>query len=367
MNISPKVRPVWKRCLIMAGMSVLLAWKALRLPTFFLPKDVESVIKNWHYKMYWVILKSFQMRAYIDEPCELPMPASCKPKAEVDPQFAMSEDEIRGFYENGWAGPFDAFSAEEIRECREQLVTMRDSVSETYGFVTPRDRHFENPMLMKMMSHPAIVERSAQLLGPDLSMWRSQIFFKEAGSPMIQWHQASTFMVEDYIDPAIFPKNLNELYQVTIWIAVDRSTRENGCLRFVRGTHSSIRTIRVGGEGGFYKANYSLEFDLDESKVAHVEAEPGQFIMFTERCIHGSAANESKNDRLAFNMRLIPADIAVYPGKEKYRSLYNGGKYHLDKWGVVVMRGQAPVGLNRTIDKASLLPREVDSPAKRAA
>ena len=43
---------------------------------------------------------------------------------------------------------------------------------------------------------PAITERLAQILGPDLNVWRTQMFHKPPKAPAIQFHQASTFMVE---------------------------------------------------------------------------------------------------------------------------------------------------------------------------
>ena len=87
------------------------------------------------------------------------------------------------------------------------------------------------------MKHPAITERCAQLLGPDLLVWRSQYFYKGPKSPAIQWHQASTFMVEDYQDPGIFPPDRSEIFQLTVWVAIDDATPERGCLQF-RSRHA---------------------------------------------------------------------------------------------------------------------------------
>ena len=66
----------------------------------------------------------------------------------------------------------------------------------------------------------------------------------------------------------------------------------------------------------------------------------GQFIIFTERCIHGSGPNTTDHHRLAFNMRVIPTHVPAYTNKKYYRSVYNGGKYNLDKWGVALLRGE---------------------------
>jgi non-heme Fe2+,alpha-ketoglutarate-dependent halogenase len=355
MNLHPKLRPLWQRVIALPVLSLMMCYKALRLPTFFMPRDIRAIINNWDLRMFWVVISSGMTRAYIDQPCEFTMPASCQPKVLVDPKWRLSESQIRKFYENGFLGPLDAFSPEEMADFRKDMLEAEKSKSETYGFVTPRDRHFEMPRLWNYMKHPAIVERLAQLLGPDLLVWRTQMFHKPPKAPAIQFHQASTFMVEDYLDPALHPKNRNDIFQLTVWVAVDDATYENGCLDFIRGSHTNVNTIKFGGEEGFYNAAFSLEFDRDPSRIARVPCKAGQFIIFTERCIHGSAANTTDRHRLAFNLRAIPTNVTVYPKKEKYRSVYNGGKYYLKNWGVVQLRGEDRYQLSRT--------RKLDDPA----
>ena len=231
MNMSPKVRPWWQRYLLMFGTGVLWAYKALHLPRFILPRDFKSVVNNWTHEMFWVLIKSGFTRAFIDQPCDFKMPTSFKPKAQVAPQFQMGEDQIRQFYTQGFLGPFDAFSHDEMIDFKREMLALENTKSQTYGLVTPRDRHFESPRLWSYMKYPAITERCAQLLGPDLLVWRTQMFHKPPKAPAIQFHQASTFMVEDYQDPGLHPANRNEIFQLTVWVAVDDATPENGCLR----------------------------------------------------------------------------------------------------------------------------------------
>ncbi len=304
--------------------------------------------------MFWVLIRSGITRAYIDQPCEFKMPDSFEPKAQVEPQYQLTTDQIRRFNEEGFIGPFDAFSREEMADFHNEMLAAENTKSKTYDFCTPRDRHFEMPQLWDHMTSSAITERVAQLMGPDLLCWRSQLFYKGPHSPAIQFHQASTFMVEDYLDPAIFPPDLSEMFQLTVWVAVDDATPENGCLQFVPGTHRKIQTIKFGGEEGFYNAQFSLEFDREANRIVTLPVKAGQFVIFAERCIHGSPPNTTDQHRLAFNIRVIPTNIPVYTDKEKYRSVYNGGKYYLKNWGVSVLRGEDRFQLSRTVDPREL-------------
>ena len=352
MNLHPKLRPLWQRAAIVPPLAALMAYKALHLPKSILPRDLKAIVKNWDYSQFWMLIKSGITRAYIDQPCDFRMPESFAPLAEVAPEFQMSEEQIKSFYENGFIGPFDAFNPEDMADFREEMLAVEEKSSATYGFKTPRDRHFEMSRLWEYMKAPAITERLAQLLGPDLLVWRSQLFYKGPKAPAIQWHQASTFMVEDYLDPAIHPQDRGEMFQLTAWVAVDDSTLENGCIEFYRGSHDKVRTIKFGGEEGFYNANFSLEFDRDPKRIVKLPVKAGQFIIFAERCIHGSGPNTTDRHRLAFNLRVVPTKVPVYPKKEKYRSVYNGGKYFLKKWGVALLRGEDRHQLSRTVDPA---------------
>ena len=98
MNMHPKVRPLWQKVLIYPPLVMLLIYKVLRLPTSILPRDLKAIVKNWDVRMFWVILKSGLNRAYIDQPCEFKMPASCEPKVVVDPKWRLSTQQLKGFY-----------------------------------------------------------------------------------------------------------------------------------------------------------------------------------------------------------------------------------------------------------------------------
>lgn len=366
MNMSPKVRPLWQRSAICAGLSVLLVYKYLRLPRFILPRDIKAIVTNWDYSMFNMVIGSWLTKAYIDQPCTLRMPDDFKPKAEVVPEHRLSEEQIRGLYKKGYIGPFDCFSREEMMGFKEEAKAMEKTVSETYNFVTPRDRHFESPRLWNYLTDPKITDRCAQILGDDLLCWRSQFFYKGPKSPAIQWHQATTFLVEDYQDPAIFPPDMSEMFQLTIWVAIDDATLEKGCLRIAHGAHKTL-PISFGGDEGFYNASYDLDFKEENQQVDYLPVKSGQFLLFAERFAHGSAPNTTDEDRWAFNMRVIPTNIPVYPGKKYYRSVYNGGKYHLDKWGVAVIRGEDKYRLSRTISAEDLARGEVTKVLRPAA
>jgi len=75
----------------------------------------------------------------------------------------------------------------------------------------------------------------------------------------------------------------------TMWIALDRADRENGCLYYVRGTHRQNLPSRVGLEG----------FSADMEGAVAVEVEPGDAMIHSWGTGHWSEANRRNRARQA--------------------------------------------------------------------
>ena len=90
---------------------------------------------------------------------------------------------------------------------------------------------------------------------------------------------------------------------VTIWLALDPVDEENGCLRYVAGSH--LRGIRLHGPSqvlGFSQAitDYS---DRDEARAVTVHLQPGDVVAHHGETIHRADANRSATrHRRAFAM-----------------------------------------------------------------
>jgi len=83
-----------------------------------------------------------------------------------------------------------------------------EMTNETYARkgLYARDKHLEDDELMSFYSYPAIVERMAQLLGPDLLLWRSQFFPKYPGMGGTGWHQATSYLNDTFRTATLTPK-----------------------------------------------------------------------------------------------------------------------------------------------------------------
>jgi non-heme Fe2+,alpha-ketoglutarate-dependent halogenase len=339
------------------GLIWLQIHKFLNVPMWLMPiRRLRQVNKLWTEEMQKEYIRSIATKLPHDEPCTIATHIEHQPinyykrKVNVETQYQLSETEIQKFYENGFLKPFNVFEPQEIQELGEQLLERRQDINSIYGFVNDRDRHLEVPEMLQAMKHPAIVERLAQLLGSDLISWRSQIFYKPPGGETTGWHQASTYLFEmGFTDPTIIPPKLDELFMLTVWIPCDPVTLENGCLQFVKGSLlGGIKYMRLGGDIGFHEVNYYPDYEVDPDDVLSVEMDLGQVLIFSERAIHGSPPNKSNRNRFAFNYRVVPTNVKVYPDakhKKQHRDLHKSAQmnesYDLAKWNAILLRGKA--------------------------
>ena len=85
----------------------------------------------------------------------------------------VSEAEKHFYDDNGYLGPFRAWTETEISEYRELLdrEVFRQPGSDQASRAAFKDRHLESKSILELASHPAIIDRIAELIGNDLVLW----------------------------------------------------------------------------------------------------------------------------------------------------------------------------------------------------
>ena len=344
---------------------------------------------SWTPHMLRTFLGSGRKRVYIDVHTRLNLPSSYAPRAESPPEHRLSPDEIRSFWERGFSGPHTLLPPEEMGKLAKHMWSLWDKPSSTYPpgsykyvgstegsadatemsneeyatkGLNARDKHLEDGALLDLYAHPAIVERIAQLLGPDLLLWRSQFFPKYPGMGGTGWHQATSYLNETMRVATLTPPHLDELFQLTVWIAVTDSTLENGCLRMIPGTHRELLPMSVEEYDPVkHAANKSDRFGtkilrpsdaINEGDAVNLVMKAGEFIIFSERVMHGALPNITSNDaRLGMSGRYI------VPGVRVHNPLVLGDagltisylriqQLKLDRWRPIVVRGNDTAHVN---------------------
>jgi ectoine hydroxylase-related dioxygenase (phytanoyl-CoA dioxygenase family) len=134
-----------------------------------------------------------------------------------------------------------------------------------------------------------VVDAMEQLLGGEVYHYHHKMMMKE---PYVggawEWHQDYGYW---YNNGCLFP------YMGSCMIAVDRATRENGCLQVLRGSHHMGRLNhgRIGEQTGADPEHVAAA--LERLELVYAEMEPGDALFFHCNLLHRSDQNHSPHPR----------------------------------------------------------------------
>jgi hypothetical protein len=136
---------------------------------------------------------------------------------------------------------------------------------------------------------PRVVDRMQDLLGGEVYHYHTKMMLKE---PYVggawEWHQDYGYW---YNNGCLFP------WLASCLIAVDRATRNNGCLQVLKGSHLMGR-IDHGKSGDQTGADLErVSAALERMELVYVEAEPGDALFFHCNLLHRSDQNRSPDPR----------------------------------------------------------------------
>jgi len=134
-----------------------------------------------------------------------------------------------------------------------------------------------------------VVDTTERLLGQEVYHYHSKMMLKEpyTGGAWA-WHQDYGYWYH-YGYP--YPDMLSCL------IAVDRATKDNGCLQVLAGSHKMGRVEHklTGEQAG--AAPDRIELAKELFPLVHCEMQPGAALFFHSNLLHASAQNKSANPR----------------------------------------------------------------------
>lgn len=186
---------------------------------------------------------------------------------------------------------------------------------------------------------PALLDIVERVLGPDLICWGAHMFCKPAGDgQVVPWHQ----------DGDYWP--IRPLATCTVWVALDRSGPENGCLRVVPGSHKRGKSLP---HEKVERADWALDQTLvagtfDPSDAVDVVLEPGQMSIHDVFMIHGSEANRSTHRRAGLAIRYMPA-TSLYDRRIKMPGGAAAIRQDMSRRPIYLVRGEDRAGNDFTI------------------
>lgn len=221
-------------------------------------------------------------------------------------QYRLSNEQVRFFNEQGYLAGIRILAEDQVERLREQLIElMNPDHPGHFLFYEFHSNESKDPAKVlfhalgawriepgfhDILWHPAFTVPASQLLGGAVRFWHDQLFCKPAHhGGVVAWHQDYSYWTRT-----------TPLAHLTCWIGLDDSTRANGCLHYVPGSHlwPDLPITGLAGEMDSIQTVLSGEQRAAFKPVA-IELKKGECSFHHPRMIHGSHANTTASPRRA--------------------------------------------------------------------
>jgi len=218
------------------------------------------------------------------------------------------------YQQHGFLAPIPVLSADEVARARSALEAHEAEHGRLSGPLRQKS-HLLFTWLDSLIRHPAILDAVEDVIGPNILVWGTSFFIKEACDPgYVSWHQDSTYWG---LDPADI---------VTAWVALSESTAENGAMRVIPDSHliDQVPHRDTFAEGNLLSRGQEVAVEVDEARAVMMTLQPGEMSLHHVRLIHGSDPNHSSRRRIGFAIRYLPTHVRQVVGTHDSATLVRG-------------------------------------------
>ena len=222
------------------------------------------------------------------------------PVENEDPS-TLTRAQIAHFNENGFISPLDVFSEAEIAEHRAYFDRlMEEATAAGMNSYSINGWHTRRAGVHDLITEDRILDYLQDLLGENLICWGTHYFCKLPGEEkQVSWHQ----------DASYWP--LSPSKTVTVWLAIDDVTVENGAMAVIPKSHlhGQIAFERsTAEEKNVLNQTVHDPTQYGDAPVAF-EMKAGQLSLHSDLLLHGSKPNTSTRRRCGLTMRFVPPDV----------------------------------------------------------
>ena len=221
-------------------------------------------------------------------------------------RYRLSDEQIDFYKENGYLAGIKLLNEEQLEVLRRELLELVEPEHPGHElFYEYNANESADPDqilfhalgawrikrgLHDLLWHPAFVVAAAQLLDGPVRFWHDQIFYKPAHhGGVVIWHQDYSYWVRT-----------RPVAHVSCWIGLDDSTRENGCLHYVPGSHRWPLLPRASFANEMEAVlDYLTPSQRAEFTPVPIELKAGECSFHHPLMVHGSYANQTARPRRA--------------------------------------------------------------------
>jgi ectoine hydroxylase-related dioxygenase (phytanoyl-CoA dioxygenase family) len=235
--------------------------------------------------------------------------------------IAMSAEEAGSYARDGCLLRKGLLSREEVERFRMRARTQLEQEQRDGSVMTKGDKEGKTTLLKMwtkaeddqyglLARDERMVDLAEDAVGKPVYLYSHKMTMKqphEGGA--WEWHQDFGYW---YNYGCLAPE------MMSIYVALDRATRENGCLQVLRGSHKLGRLDHVREEGQTNVEREHLEAALKRFEHVYVEMDPGDALVFDGNLLHRSDANRTGTYRWGYICSYNAVENAPYKKVREY-------------------------------------------------
>ncbi|CAF3647293.1 unnamed protein product [Rotaria sp. Silwood1] len=253
----------------------------------------------------------------------------------VTNSISLTASDINSYRENGYHVVPDLLSPSQLEQWRTIIFgAVKDRAERKYKLPTVNEEdhtnvdfdYYDNVFTQRInlwQTHNSVKELllqsgnvigkiAAELEGIDCArIWCDQALIKEPFANPTSWHFDVTYW------------SFTSLHAISVWIALDDSTLENGCMYFMPGSHKIVERRYYESNNTFPEIKigknmadiFAIYPELKQMPTVAVPMKAGSASFHSGLLVHGANANMTPGRRPAMTIQMMP-DNMVFNGKQ---------------------------------------------------
>jgi phytanoyl-CoA hydroxylase len=226
-------------------------------------------------------------------------------------QVKLTNTQIQTFKDTGYLiveTVFGAGEIERIRDCIKadpklaaEAKTNKNFEGDGVGTRLVYRQRLSDDIYSAYVQSNRILAPLEQIFEDKVTYYYHLTMLKNPGTGGWQWHQDYGYHYREFFYPRF----------ISVMVALDPATRENGCLRVLKGSHHLGRLEHR-------QSGSQLITDPDRAAIAvahmeevHCEMSAGSIMFFDGNILHASASNLSEQSRWSFVISYVPASNII--------------------------------------------------------
>ena len=219
-------------------------------------------------------------------------------------QYRLTDEQVKFYHTHGYLAGIPVLTDEQIEWLRTELAELIDPAHPAHDlfYEFHSNESFDPskvlfhalgawriaPGFHDLLWNPAFLMPASQLLGGGVRFWHDQLFCKPAHhGGVVAWHQDYSYWTRT-----------QPMAHLSCWIGLDDSTRENGCVHYVPGSHRWDLLPITGLANDMHAIEQVLTGEQRaEFKPVAIELKAGESSFHHPLMVHGSYENRSEQPR----------------------------------------------------------------------